>query len=177
MSLPAEDPGEELVEIIDAVGRVERIVSRAEMRRDNLRHRCTYILVLTSSGRLVVHKRADWKDIAPGFWDLCFGGVVDVGEEWAEAARRELLEEAGIVPVDPLIDLGEVSFESDQTRLRGRVYLCISDQEPTCPDGEVVALDTVVLAQLPVWLEHHQVCADSKDVALPLLLDYGQPSP
>ena len=97
----------QLVEHVDENGDVIEVVTRSEMRAKALRHRSVYIAVLDGD-RLLVHKRADWKDVFPGAWDLAFGGVCDVGEGWLESARRELLEEAGIEA--PLVDRGPVSF-------------------------------------------------------------------
>jgi len=40
-----------------------------------------YVLVVSLDGRrLLVHRRADWKDVWPGRWDVCFGGVAGAGE-------------------------------------------------------------------------------------------------
>jgi len=110
----------ELVEIVDLDERVVEIVSRAEMRRRNLAHRATYVMVFDSHGALLAHQRASWKDIWPSRWDLAFGGVCAVGEAWADAASRELVEEAGVVA--PLRELSNVVFESDETRVVGRLY-------------------------------------------------------
>ena len=68
-------PADELVEVIGADGTVERVVTRAEMRAQNLRHRNIAVVVQRSDGRLVAHQRADWKDLYPSMWDLAFGGV------------------------------------------------------------------------------------------------------
>jgi 8-oxo-dGTP pyrophosphatase MutT (NUDIX family) len=125
------------------------------------------VAVLTSADELVVHRRADWKDVYPGWWDVCFGGVLAAGEEWDEAAHRELLEEAGIEV--PLELLGAGSWEAPDTRLNGRVYLARSDGPFPCPDGEVVELDLVPRAELDAWLRTHDVCPDSVDLVLPRL--------
>src|SRR5262245_33522173 len=87
---------DELVEVVDEDGHVLRLVTRAEMRAGNLRHRSVGVVVVTAAGELVAHRRAGWKDVWPGRWDVCFGGVAAVGETWAEAAARELAEEAGV---------------------------------------------------------------------------------
>ncbi|MDH4076132.1 MAG: NUDIX domain-containing protein, partial [Acidimicrobiia bacterium] len=108
----AGSPGEELVEVVDEAGSVVRVATRTDVRAGNLRHRCTYIAVVDGDGRLVVHQRADWKDVYPGYWDLCFGGVCGVGEEWAESAARELAEEAGIAGA-ALRLLGPVAYDAD----------------------------------------------------------------
>ena len=55
-------PGDEKVEVVDEHGTVLRVVSRAEMRAGNLRHRTTYVVVRTAAGEVVAHRRADDKD-------------------------------------------------------------------------------------------------------------------
>ncbi len=157
----------ELVEHVDADGQVLAVVSRAEMRQQSLRHRCTYIAVVDSAKRLVVHQRADWKDVYPGWWDVSFGGICGVGEKWDTAAARELEEEAGLEA--DLEYLGPGSYEGDDGAVFGRIYLARTDAEPSCPDGEVVATDRVPLDDLDHWLQGRSVCLDSIAVVLPLL--------
>lgn len=159
----------ELVEHVDADGGVLSVVTRAEMREQTLRHRCTYVVVVDSRDRLVVHRRADWKDVYPGWWDIAFGGVCDVGEHWVGAARRELAEEAGLRG-EALWPVGRLHYEGDDGSVIGEAYLVRSDVEPTCPDDEVVEVDRVPLADLAQWLEGRQVCLDSRQVVLPLVL-------
>jgi 8-oxo-dGTP pyrophosphatase MutT (NUDIX family) len=125
------------------------------------------VAVLTSSDELVVHRRADWKDVYPGYWDVCFGGVLGAGETWDAAAHRELLEEAGVDV--PLELLGIESWEAPDARLNGRIYLGRSDGPFTCPDGEVVEVATVPLPALPEWLAARDVCPDSVDLVVPRL--------
>ncbi len=158
----------ELVEVVDDEGRIVEVVTRAEIRAGNLRHRCTYVVVVTSAGEVVVHQRAPWKDVHPSHWDLAFGGIAGVGESWAEAARRELAEEAGIVGVE-LVELGPVRYDEADGRIDGRVYLVVHDGEPTCPDGEVVAIDRVPSGDLDRWCASRPVCPDSAAIVLPAL--------
>jgi isopentenyl-diphosphate delta-isomerase len=148
---------------------VIEVVTRAEARARGAaaRHRACYVAVLTSAGELVVHRRAAWKDVYPGYWDVCFGGVLGAGEAWDDAARRELLEEAGIDA--PLELLGAASWEAPDAKLNGRVYLARSDGPFTCPDGEVVEVATVPLPDLPDWLRSHDVCPDSVELVVPRL--------
>jgi 8-oxo-dGTP pyrophosphatase MutT (NUDIX family) len=145
------------------------VVTRAEMRARGaaVRHRSCYVAVLTSGDELVVHRRADWKEVFAGYWDVCFGGVLGAGEAWEVAARRELAEEAG-VDAD-VVELGRTSWSAVDTNLNARVYLARSDGPFTCPDGEVVEVATVPLDQLGVWLSGRDVCTDSVDIVLPLL--------
>ena len=160
---------DELIDLVDDADQVVEVVTRAEARARGaaVRHRACYVAVLTSADELVVHRRADWKDVYPGYWDVCFGGVLAAGEEWDAAAHRELLEEAGI-DVD-LELLGRASWDAPDARLNGQIYLARSDGPFPCPDGEVVEVATVPRGALGEWLRTHDVCPDSVDLVLPRL--------
>ena len=113
-------PADELVEELDANGEIVGVVTRGEMRTQNLWHRNVIVMVRRSSGRIVVHQRADWKDVFPSMWDAVFGGVPNVGETDREAAARELAEEAGlIVDADALVDLGPRVWDGPELRWHG----------------------------------------------------------
>ncbi|MEM9134507.1 MAG: NUDIX domain-containing protein [Actinomycetota bacterium] len=162
------DPAAELVEWVDADGSVIDVVTRERVRAETLRHRCTYVAVLTTDDDLIVHQRADWKDVYPSYWDLAFGGITGVGEPWDEAARRELAEEAGVEGTE-LVPLGPVRYDADDGHIVGRVYLTRHDGPLSCPDGEVVATGRVPLAGIDRWLEGRRVCLDSLQLVLPLV--------
>lgn len=159
---------EELVDWVEADGTVIAVVTRKEMRERRLRHRATSILVLNSKNELVVHRRADWKEVYPGWWDIAFGGVVGAGEDWLESAERELTEEAGITG-EPLELIGATSYEADDGALIGRAYLVRWDGEIAFNDGEVVEVGRVPLGQMESWLEDRLVCLDSRHCLVPLL--------
>lgn len=160
---------DERVDLVDEDDRVLEVVTRAEMRSrgERARHRACYVVVLTTAKELVVHRRADWKDVYPGWWDVCFGGVLGAGESWLDAAHRELREEAGVEA--PLELLGVDRYQAPGVRLNARVYLAQSDGPFTCPDGEVVEVAAVALDQVLAWLENRLVCPDSVDLVVPLL--------
>ncbi len=159
----------ELVEHVDPGGEVLDVVTRADVRRLRLRHRCTYVAVVTSDHRLVVHRRADWKDVFPGYWDVCFGGVCGVGESWLESATRELREESGLT--GQLEDLGPISYEGPGPTgpILGRLFLLRSDAAPVASDDEVAELASVRLEDLVKWMAGRSVCADSLEGVVPLI--------
>lgn len=164
-------PGTELVEELDEDGRVVGVVNRSEMRARNLWHRNVIVMVRRSSGALVVHQRADWKDVFPSMWDVAFSGVPAVGESWPEAAARELAEEAGLaVAPGDLADLGPRVCDIGDIRWHGRVFEVTDDRGLAPADGEVVALDEVPVSDLPAWITQTPVCPDSIELVKDLFL-------
>lgn len=159
----------ELVEEVDEHGNVLRVVTRAQMRAELLRHRCTYIGVVDSRGRLLVHQRSPDKEVFPSAWDVCAGGVCTAGESWDDSARRELREELGIDA--PLAHLGSGTWEGGGASLVGHVYLARSDGPFTFTDGEVVQARFVDRAELDELLAAETFCPDSVELALPYLVD------
>ncbi|HEU5149810.1 MAG TPA: NUDIX domain-containing protein [Iamia sp.] len=159
---------DEPVEEVAADGTVLGIVTRAEVRAHRVRHRTVFVAVLDGAGeRVLVHRRAGWKDVWPDRWDVAFGGICAVGEGWADAARRELAEEAGLVA--PLTWVGEGTYEDDAVAEVAHVFTARSDDEPTCPDGEVAELAWVPLAGMADWVATHDLVPDSVALVLPHL--------
>ena len=158
----------ELVEEVAPDGSVLRVVTRAEMRAGRLRHRCVYLLVV-HDGRLLVHRRADDKDVWPGRWDVAAGGVVTAGEAWDDAARRELAEELGIDAVP--VPVGDGSWDGDEAKVVGRVYVVDHGGPFRFDDGEVVEARFVDGAELDALLATEATCPDSVAVGLPYVRD------
>lgn len=160
----------QMVEHVGPDGSVLEVVTRSEMRARSLRHRSVYVAIVDDQ-RLLVHKRADWKDVFPGAWDLAFGGVCDVGEAWADAAERELWEEAGVT--GDLVDRGPVSFEADDVALVGRLYVCAHAGPFAFNDGEVTATRWVPIDALADFVQAHDVPDDSAAIVTPTALGIG----
>ncbi|HLN32641.1 MAG TPA: NUDIX domain-containing protein [Gemmataceae bacterium] len=156
------DPGNELVDVIDAAGLTIATVTRREMRERRLPHRCIYILVFNQNGNLFVHLRTATKDVYPSHWDVAVGGVLAAGESFAEGALREIYEELGIESTpEPLFPF---EYADASTGVRSWAYRICHDgpfrlqpeeivrgefvglqeavtrstQDPFCPDGLAV---------------------------------------
>jgi 8-oxo-dGTP pyrophosphatase MutT (NUDIX family) len=154
----------ELVEVVDADGTVVDVVTRADMRAGRLRHRAVGIVVRRpGDGAVLVHRRADWKDVWPSYWDIAFGGVCDVGESWLDAARRELAEEAGVS--GDLTHLGSGSYTDDDVDLVAEVFAVETEGPFAFADGEVVEVAWVAAADVESWASERDVCPDSLELA------------
>lgn len=137
---PVVHPGDQLVEIVNESGVVERVVTRREMRAGRLRHRSVFVAVMDARDRLLVHRRSPHKDVWPGWCDLAVGGVLAVGEDFEAAARREVFEEIGLDEVSPeILNEGRLqTYDDDQVSLVGRCFLVRSSGPFRFHDGEVV---------------------------------------
>lgn len=161
----------ELVDIVDENDLVVGRVARSEMRRRVLRHRAVFAAVVSSDGRLLIHRRSETKDIWPGWWDIAIGGVVTAGESYDAAMVRELAEEAGIDDAVPRL-LGKGAYADDEVSLVGQCYLVEHDGPVEARDGEVAELCWVSAGELRARLERDRFLPDSCALLLPALFDH-----
>ena len=170
-TVPAAQPGnspDEMVEHVDVAGNVLELVTRREMREKGLCHRSVFIAVMSHDGQLLVHKRADTKDVWPGSWDVCVGGVLGVGEQWHAGAIRELSEELGLhgVVIEPL---GHGVYIDDDVRLVAACFLCRTDGPFHFADGEITEAHWAPPEEIHVWLGAKHFLPDSVALVLPRL--------
>jgi 8-oxo-dGTP pyrophosphatase MutT (NUDIX family) len=158
---------EELVEVVTAAGTTTAIVSRDDVLAGNLWHRTAFVIVRSSTGAVLAHRRAETKRIAPGMWDLGFGGAVHAGESYEAAAARELLEEAGINT--PIHFVGNYVYEGSDSREVGRMFETVSDGPFQHPPDEVIESTFVDPADLPEFLASHDFCDAAIHVMVPVL--------
>ena len=164
---PANSP-DESVEEIDRLGTVVRLVSRARMRAEGLRHRSVFVAVTSENGQLLVHRRADTKDVWPGWRDVAVGGVCAPGETWDAAATRELGEELGLEGTATTF-LASGAYEDRDVRLVAHVYECRTDGPFRFADGEITEAHWVSPVELADWLDVKNFLPDSLALVLPRL--------
>lgn len=88
---------EEYLEIINEKGDIIGLALRSEVHGNPLlMHRVVHVLVFNEKGEILLQKRSNNKDVAPGKWDTSVGGHVSPGEDLISSAVREMNEELGI---------------------------------------------------------------------------------
>ena len=148
------------------------MVPRSSVRALNLRHRSVAIAVIGSDGRLLVHRRSAGKDIWPGMWDICVGGIVTSGETYEAAAGRELAEELGVTDAW-LRPIGAGRYDDADVRLIGRCYAVVHDGPFRFVDGEVSEIRHVTASELDELAARAPFVPDSWAMVLPLLEGFG----
>ena len=59
-------------------------------------HLTCHVCLFSTDGRMLIQKRADFKGLWGGLWDITAGGSVLAGENARIGAERELFEEVGV---------------------------------------------------------------------------------
>jgi isopentenyldiphosphate isomerase len=151
-------PADELIDVIDDAGRTIRVATRREVRQQRLPHRCVYLLVFDSAGRLFIHQRTTTKDVYPGYWDVAVGGVLAAGEAFDSGARREAQEELGVA-VD-LVPLFPFHYSDEATVVQAMAYRAVHDGPFRLQPEEVVCGEFVPISELHERLASRPFCPD-----------------
>jgi 8-oxo-dGTP pyrophosphatase MutT (NUDIX family) len=139
--------------LVDETGAVVGAAARSVVRRDNLLHGATAVLVRHPDGRIYVSQRSPDKDWAPSAYDAAAGGILQEGESVEESACRELAEELGITGV-PLRPLLTAHYEDPTVRCVVHCFETTYGGQVTHADGEVVWGDWKTLPELGRLLEN-----------------------
>ena len=168
MAHPENSPSE-MVEEVDRAGAVLGLVTRREMREKRLWHRSVFVAVVSNDGQILVHRRADTKDVWPGWWDLAVGGVCIPGESWRDAAVRELAEEVGVEGVDvEFVATG--AYRDRDVALVAAVFVSRTDGPFRFADGEVTEAHWVRPDDLDEWLGAKNFLPDTVALVVPRVL-------
>jgi 16S rRNA (adenine1518-N6/adenine1519-N6)-dimethyltransferase len=86
----------ELIQIVDEQDNPVKGDTRISAWSEGLFHRIVYIMVEDAEGKILLQKRGKNISTFPNCWDIAAAGHVDFGENYEEAAWRELAEELGV---------------------------------------------------------------------------------
>ena len=112
---------EELLPVIEPSGLVIGQATRTWCHGgSHLLHPVVHLHLVDRMGRIYLQKRADTKDLLPGFWDTAVGGHVSYGEHIEEALFRETGEELGLVAFNPVF-LEAYRWETE----RDNEFVCV----------------------------------------------------
>jgi 16S rRNA (adenine1518-N6/adenine1519-N6)-dimethyltransferase len=137
---------------IDVVNEKDEVVGKelkSKKPEQGFISRVVAIFVQDSSGRLIVCKRASHKKIDADKYDLSAFGNVDAGENYEQAAQRELREETGLACPVKMLDKFYQENEHDGKKFKifCGVFLVKSDEEPKL-NHEVVSFRKMSVGEI-----------------------------
>ncbi len=89
---------DEILEIYDEHGRaLGKGMHRDRIHSEGKWHKTVHIWIANSMGQLLLQQRSQLKKSFPNLWDISCAGHVSFGETIAQAVRKEMQEELGIL--------------------------------------------------------------------------------
>ncbi|MCK5107658.1 MAG: NUDIX domain-containing protein [Nanoarchaeota archaeon] len=88
---------DELIDIVDEDDKVIGRAMKSEAHEKGLWHRTSHVWIYNSKGQVLLQLRGKLKMSSGGLWDVSAAGHVIAGEDVMVTAKRELLEELGVV--------------------------------------------------------------------------------
>ncbi|MGB6220005.1 16S rRNA (adenine(1518)-N(6)/adenine(1519)-N(6))-dimethyltransferase RsmA [Haloferula sp.] len=144
--------GGELFDVVDAEDQVTGTSTRAEVHAKGLLHRAVHLFAINRRGDLLLQKRSRLKDAHPGVWDSSVSGHLDAGEDYFDAARREMEEEMGIEGVEPE-EIARLGPSEATGWEHVRLYMVRWDGTPKFPYSEVESVMWMPAAEIDAWIE------------------------
>ncbi len=160
-------PADEMVDLVDEEDVVVGTATLRDCLEKGLLHRAVDVLVLRTSGKLLLQRRSKRDRWHPGLWTLSSTGHVQSGESYRDAAVRELDEELGLrSPLRAITKLLLPPFTSRGLTEREWVSLFASktDLTATIDPIELESVEEVSLSRLTRMLSGHRLTPDSKVV-------------
>ena len=137
---------------IDIVDKEDRVIGRelkSKKAELDFISRVVAILVRDSKGRFIVTKRASHKKVEADKYDLSAFGNVNSGEDYNQAAKRELQEELGIECQLVMLDkfYQENNYKGKNLKIFCGVFLANSDKEPKL-NHELISFEKMTFDQI-----------------------------
>ena len=129
--------------------------TREEALRKGIIRRIVRVFLFNSTGELLIQKRSSNVSL-PGKWDQSVGGHVDEGEDYYQAAQKELKEELGIknIPIKEIIKFyAEEISETTKNKRFSTIYRADYDGEINFNKEEIDEVKWTTLEELDSWME------------------------
>lgn len=147
----AGQSGDECFDVVDeddvVVGREKRSVVHAR----GLMHRAVHVFLVNRRGELLIQKRSRLKDAHPGVWDSSVAGHLDAGEDYHDAAIREMEEEMGVSGVE-IEELGRLKPSEASGWEHVVLYLGRWEGRPRFPCDEIESVLWMPADELDAWI-------------------------
>ncbi|MEX2033394.1 MAG: NUDIX domain-containing protein [Candidatus Colwellbacteria bacterium] len=128
--------------------------TRKEALEKGIIRRIVQIFLFNSKGELLIQKRSS-NVLGPGKWDESAGGQVDEGEDYHQAAQRELGEELGIknIPLKGIAKFyAEEISEAAINKRFSMIYRANYDGEINFNKEEISEVRWITLEKLENWM-------------------------
>lgn len=145
----------EYLDVVDAQDKVIDCQLRTDVHRLGLCHRAVHILVFNLQGDIYLQQRSLQKSSFPNCWDSSAAGHVDAGEDYLQAAQRELEEELQVV--EPLEALFKLDASPITTNEFCFVYKCITTQTPVPDRVEIAQAGWFTPAFVAEWIQRESL--------------------
>ena len=153
---PLKDKAQKEDEVFDVVDDNDDPIgtaSRAKVHAENLIHRAVHVFVLNRNGDLWLQKRSRLKDMNPCLWDSSVSGHLDAGEDYHQAAVRELGEEIGITQsTDQLEKIASVKPSADTGWEHIHLFLTSHTGAVNFPAAEIESMMPFPLSEIKAWI-------------------------
>lgn len=102
-----------LIQIVDKHDNPVGGALMQEAQQKGLFHRIVRVMLENEEGEVLVQKRSKTMYTYPGCWDNSAAGHVDEGEDYVQAAHREMREEIGVKTDLELVEVYKTVEERD----------------------------------------------------------------
>lgn len=144
---------DEIFDVVDENDVPVATATRAEVHAKNLIHRAVHVFVLNRSGDLYLQKRSRLKDMNPSVWDSSVSGHLDAGEDYLQAAIRELEEEIGITAnAEDLEHIAAVKPSAETGWEHIHVFLTHHSGSVNYPAAEIESMMPFPRAEIKAWI-------------------------